>query len=144
MCALHCAQLLHTILHKTDPILFPPDSVGSSKQNLANFITHHQLHFNSYFPGEPGSAGSLSVFFLRKRPSGNKNHKFLRADVFLSPQQCQVTIHLRMQCVSKNATAKVHKKTAQIRTMWQLGLLVACWSHLNQQLLYAGPRLVLG
>ena len=24
MCALHCAQLLHTILHRTDPIVFPP------------------------------------------------------------------------------------------------------------------------
>jgi len=23
MCALHCAQLLHTILHRTDVIIFP-------------------------------------------------------------------------------------------------------------------------
>jgi len=33
----------------------------------------------------------------------------------------------------KTATVKVHKKTAQIRTMCQLGLLVERWSRLNQQ-----------
>jgi len=27
VCALHCAQLLHTILHRTDLIIFPLDDV---------------------------------------------------------------------------------------------------------------------
>jgi len=60
------------------------------------WIPNTCLRFNVYFPGEPGSASSHLVYFLRlfqSRTSEDNWHRFLWGQKsFLSPnQQCQST-----------------------------------------------------